>query len=79
MFLRPENGFAKNGTSLKIKQYQEGNIREWTHLKDFSTKANLDIEYNVLIIGTRKDAHAKKYWKGTERLKPKNNDKKPLT
>ena len=33
-------------------------------------KANLDIEYNVLIIGTRKDAHAKKYWKGTERLKP---------
>jgi hypothetical protein len=33
--------------------------------------ANLDMEYNVLVIGTRKDAHAKKYWKGTERLKPK--------
>jgi hypothetical protein len=32
--------------------------------------ANLDMEYNVLVIGTRKDAHAKKYWKGTERLKP---------
>ena len=32
--------------------------------------ANLDIEYNVLVIGTRKDAHAKKYWKGTEQ--PKN-------
>jgi hypothetical protein len=29
------------------------------------------MEYNVLVIGTRKDAHAKKYWKGTERLKPK--------
>jgi hypothetical protein len=40
--------------------------------------ANLDMEYNVLVIGTRKDEHAKKYWKGTERLKPKNNDKKPL-
>jgi hypothetical protein len=26
----------------------------------------------------RSDEHAKKYWKGTERLKPKNNDKKPL-
>ncbi len=44
MFLRPENGFAKNGTSLKVKQYKEGNIREWTHLKDFSTKANLNID-----------------------------------
>jgi hypothetical protein len=32
--------------------------------------ANLDIEYNVLVIGTRKDSHAKKHWKGTERLKP---------
>jgi hypothetical protein len=41
--------------------------------------ANLDMEYNVLVIGTRKDEHAKKYWKGTERLKPKNNDKKTLT
>ena len=41
--------------------------------------ANLDMEYNVLVIGTRKDEHAKKYWKGTERLKPKNNDKNPLT
>ena len=40
--------------------------------------ANLDMEYNVLVIGTRKDEHAKKYWKGTERLKPKNNDKKTL-
>ena len=36
------------------------------------------MEYNVLVIGTRKDEHAKKYWKGTERLKPKNNDKKTL-
>jgi hypothetical protein len=41
--------------------------------------ANLDMEYNVLVIGTRKDEHAKKYWKGTERLKPKNKHKKPLT
>ena len=33
--------------------------------------ANLDIEYNVLIIGKRKDYHAVKSWKGTERLKTK--------
>lgn len=43
-FIRPENGFSKEGSKFKIKQYKEGEERMWTHLKDFSAKANLNID-----------------------------------
>jgi hypothetical protein len=35
-------------------------------------KANIDIKYNVLVIGTRKDDFVMKNWKGVEREKRKN-------
>ncbi len=40
-FIRPEGGFAKDGTSFKVKSYPDGHERQWTHLKDFSAKAGL--------------------------------------
>lgn len=43
-FIRPEGGFAKDGTKFKVKEYGDGHERSWTHLKDFSTKANLNIK-----------------------------------
>jgi hypothetical protein len=48
-----------------------GNINE--ELTKISIKTSIDGEYNVLIIGTRKDDHAKKHWKGVETLKEKLN------
>ena len=44
-----------------------GNINE--EMTKIIVKANLDIEYNVLVIGTRKDITAKTHWKGVERVK----------
>jgi len=38
-------------------------------LKKIEIHTSIDGLYNVLVIGTRKDDHAKKYWKGTETLK----------
>ena len=52
-----------------------GEINE--ELTKIKITANLDMEYNVLVIGTRKDSHAKKYWKGTER--PKNGSKSSIS
>lgn len=43
-FIRPEGGFAKDGTKFKVKEYGDGHERSWTHLKDFSSKANLNIK-----------------------------------
>ena len=42
-------------------------------LTKITIHTNIDGEYNVLAIGTRKDEHAKKHWKGTETLKEKMN------
>ena len=38
-------------------------------LKKINIHTSIDGIYNVLVIGTRKDDHAKKYWKGTEEEK----------
>jgi hypothetical protein len=38
-------------------------------LKKIEIHTSIDGLYNVLVIGTRKDDHAKKYWKGTEEEK----------
>ena len=59
VFVTPKNGF---GIAYGIIDDE---------LTKVTIHANLDIEYNVLIIGTRKDYHAVKSWKGTERLKTK--------
>jgi len=40
-------------------------------LKKINIHTSIDGIYNVLVIGTRKDDHAKKYWKGTEEEKIK--------
>lgn len=42
-FIRPEGGFAKEGSRLKVKNYGEGHEKEWTHLKDFSATTGLNI------------------------------------
>jgi YidC/Oxa1 family membrane protein insertase len=39
-FLKPKNGFAKDGSKLKVKNYPEGHERAWTHLKDYSSTLN---------------------------------------
>jgi hypothetical protein len=59
VFVTPKNGFGIGYGIIDEK------------LEKVSIHANLDIEYNVLIIGTRKDYHAVKSWKGTERVKTK--------
>jgi YidC/Oxa1 family membrane protein insertase len=41
--LKPENGFAQEGTTFKVRNYKEGHERAWTHLKDFSSKLNLNL------------------------------------
>jgi YidC/Oxa1 family membrane protein insertase len=40
-FIRPMSGFMKKGTTFKTKEFKDGHPRQWTHLKDFSTKATL--------------------------------------
>ena len=40
-------------------------------LKKIEIHTSIDGLYNILVIGTRKDDHAKKYWKGTEEEKIK--------
>lgn len=42
-FLNPANGFAKEGSKLDIVQYEEGDEKDWTHLKDFKALVNLNI------------------------------------
>lgn len=41
--LKPENGFAKEGTSFKVRNYNEGHERAWSHLKNFSSQLNLNL------------------------------------
>ena len=38
--LRPENGFSKEGTEFKVKTYDEGHERSWSHLKNFRSSLN---------------------------------------
>ncbi|MCH2230324.1 MAG: membrane protein insertase YidC [Crocinitomicaceae bacterium] len=42
-FIRPQNGFGKEGSKFEIDTYEEGEAKDWTHLKDFSTTANLNL------------------------------------
>lgn len=42
-FLKPDNGFAKDGSKFKIRTYKEGHKREWSHLKDYSSYLNLGL------------------------------------
>jgi hypothetical protein len=48
-----------------------GNVNE--ELTKITINTSIDGKYNVLVIGTRKDNHAKKHWKGVETLKEKIN------
>lgn len=42
-FLKPDNGFGKEGSKFKIRTYKEGHKREWSHLKDYSSYLNLGL------------------------------------
>lgn len=42
--LRPENGFGKDGSFLKVKNYEAGDEREFSHLKDYSASMNLNLK-----------------------------------
>jgi YidC/Oxa1 family membrane protein insertase len=39
--LRPDNGFSKQGTEFKSKEYTDKHPKKWSHLKDFSSTATL--------------------------------------
>jgi hypothetical protein len=80
-----QNGFANIDLPEYFKFLNE-NIQVWvTPIKGFgigygevnidltnvTIKANADLEYNVLIIGTRKDSDAIQNWNGIEILQPK--------
>ncbi|MBI1838538.1 MAG: membrane protein insertase YidC [Flavobacteriia bacterium] len=41
--LRPMNGFAKEGSTFKVKNYKEGDKKYFNHLKEFTVLANLNI------------------------------------
>ncbi|MCJ8290791.1 MAG: membrane protein insertase YidC [Crocinitomicaceae bacterium] len=42
--LRPENSFAKEGSSFKVKIYEEGDDRDSTHLKQYISEMNLNLK-----------------------------------
>ncbi len=43
-FLNAENNFGKDGSLLKIVQYEKGShTKDWTHLKDFKARLNLNL------------------------------------
>ncbi len=41
--LKSDNGFAKEGSSFKIRTYKEGEENQWTHLKKYEAKLNLNL------------------------------------
>lgn len=43
-FLRPEKAFSKEGSSFKVKTYDEGDAKDSTHLKDYITEMNLNLK-----------------------------------
>jgi len=42
-FLRPDKPFAKDGSSFKIKPYEEGDDRHDTHIKRYKSELNLNL------------------------------------
>ncbi len=42
--LKPSKPFLKGGTNLKVENYGEGHAREFSHLKEFYSKLNLNFE-----------------------------------
>ena len=42
-FIRPDNGFGKEGSRFEIDSYDEGDSLNWTHLKGFSTDLNMNL------------------------------------
>jgi len=42
-FINPQNGFGKEGSQLNIVQYETGQDKDYTHLKDFKALVNLNI------------------------------------
>jgi len=42
-FLTSKSGFSKAGSKFGINTYEEGDEKDWTHLKDYSTKLNLNL------------------------------------
>ena len=42
--LRPENSFAKEGSSFKVNTYEEGDDRDSTHLKQYISEMNLNLK-----------------------------------
>lgn len=43
-FINPQDGFVKEGSKFGVNQYEEGEAKDWTHLKDFYTTANLNLK-----------------------------------
>lgn len=42
--LKPSKPFLKSGTNFKVELYGEGHAREFSHLKEFQSKLNLNFE-----------------------------------
>lgn len=42
-FIRPDKPFAKSGSSFKVKTYEEGDDRDSTHLKKYTSELNLNL------------------------------------
>ncbi|MDG1333545.1 MAG: membrane protein insertase YidC [Crocinitomicaceae bacterium] len=43
-FLRPDKPFAKSGSKFKVKTYEEGDDRDTTHLKKYTSELNLNLK-----------------------------------
>ena len=42
--LHPEKPFNKKASDFEVKTFSKGHKKEWTHLKDFSSNLNIDID-----------------------------------
>ena len=42
--LKPKNSFGKTGTSFKIRNYNEGDKKQYSHLKDYTATLNLNLD-----------------------------------
>ncbi|MBU3659221.1 MAG: membrane protein insertase YidC [Flavobacteriales bacterium] len=43
-FLKPKDGFSKEGSKMMVKVYKEGDAKNSTHLKDFSSTLSLNFK-----------------------------------
>jgi len=43
-FLKPKEGFSKEGSKMMVKVYEEGAAKNGTHLKDFSSTLSLNLK-----------------------------------